>query len=213
MEFPRAGSRHDRPLGGIPQRSAECCDLSGNLHRTRHYLKSRMGIDLAKEPIERDIASGIGFAKQNRDLKQGDGADRNGLMPANSIPQNARFAHAKAFGAPQATERLYACREESADSAPCRSAPAENFPKARRMGFGKIVGDRHLPFPHAFGRLPGGPLHRSCAGQRPAALCDRNRPAALPDPIQQREALRLKLGYAHNLMLHNFRIAGPKMVI
>lgn len=98
MEFPRAGSRHDRPLGGIPQRSAECCDLSGNLHRTRHYLKSRMGIDLAKEPIERDIASGIGFAKQNRDLKQGDGADRNGLMPANSIPQNARLLTRKLFG-------------------------------------------------------------------------------------------------------------------
>jgi hypothetical protein len=95
---PHAGSRHNRPVSGIPQRSAECCDLSGNLRREGHYLKSRIGIDLARKLIERDIASRTAFAKQNRDLKQSDCAERNGLMPANGIPQNAFLLPRKLFG-------------------------------------------------------------------------------------------------------------------
>ena len=95
---PHPGSRHNRPIGGIPQRPAECCDLSGNLHREGHHLKSRIGIDLAEELLKRDIASGTAFTKQNRDLDQGNCADRNGLMPPNSIPQNARLLPRKLFG-------------------------------------------------------------------------------------------------------------------
>jgi hypothetical protein len=37
----------------------------------------------------------------------------------------------------------------------------------------------------------------------PAAFCDCDRTAALPDAIEQRQALRLKLGHVHDLMLHD----------
>ncbi|MGA2716486.1 MAG: hypothetical protein ABSG41_25610 [Bryobacteraceae bacterium] len=53
-------------------------------------------------------------------------------------------------------------------------------------------------------------MYRSYAGKRPAALRDRNRTAALSDFIEQREAPRLKLGYAHDLTLHDFTVTYPK---
>jgi hypothetical protein len=79
---------------------------------------------------------------------------------------------------------------------------ASNFPKTRGIGFGEVIGDRHLPGPNALGRFPCRSPHRPGTGKRPTAVCDRNRTAALPDAIEQSKALRLKLGYAHDLMLH-----------
>jgi hypothetical protein len=86
----------------------------------------------------------------------------------------------------------------------------ENLPEARSVGVEEVIGDLHLPDPCTFRGLPCGPIDGSYGGERPPALCDRNRTAALPDVIEHREALRFELGHVNNLMLHGFMLAYSK---
>jgi hypothetical protein len=110
-QSPYTRCTHNRPIGRIPKRPTDCRDLCRHIHRERYYLKNRIRVELAKKVIERDLASGAAFAKQNRNLEQCDGADRNGLMPADSIPQNARLLPRKFPGRCQPANR-YMCVEQ-----------------------------------------------------------------------------------------------------
>jgi hypothetical protein len=98
FELPHPRRTYNRPVGRISKGSAECGDLSGNFHCERYYLKRGIGIELVEKLIERRIASGRALAKQNRNLEERDCADRDGLMPANGIPQNAGLFPRKFFG-------------------------------------------------------------------------------------------------------------------
>ena len=108
---PHTRRTHNRPVSRIPQRSPDCCDLCCHIHRERYYLKNRIRVELVQKLIDRDLASGPAFAKQNRNLEQRDGADRNGLMPADSIPQNARLLSRKFLWRCQPANR-YMCVEQ-----------------------------------------------------------------------------------------------------
>jgi hypothetical protein len=78
--------------------SAECGHLGGNFYCEGYYLKRGIGIELVEKLIDRGIAWGPAFAKQNRNLEERDCADADGLMPANGVPQNARLRPRKLFG-------------------------------------------------------------------------------------------------------------------
>jgi hypothetical protein len=104
---------YNRPVGGIAKGSAECGDLGSNFHCEGYYLKRGIGIELVEKLIERGIASCPAFAKQNRDLEERDCADRDGLILANGIPQNAGLFPRKLFGRCKPANG-YMCVEEQA---------------------------------------------------------------------------------------------------
>ena len=115
-QSPHTGRRHNRPVGGIPQRRTNRGYLGGNFDSQRNNLKSRIGIEFVQQFIECDIASIPAFTEQNGDFQQRYRTDCNRLMPTARFPQDSRLLPRSASWAQPAIERRYAYPEGTEDS-------------------------------------------------------------------------------------------------